>query len=318
MGLFDALGLSGKPGVTYNPSNIALDQLNDRNAISADPGANAAIGGYGSGGMSLADALSSSGLQGDKLDALRDSLATGSTTGSRMATDQVQSNPILAQLYGKGGQLDQATQSATDLNSRGWSLTPQDNEAYGQASDNTARLFGQQENSLAQSLASHGLATGASGAATVGYTGLAGNKNEQLASSQRQIANDRMNMNQQRLTATRNYVNQLSGGANTAIQDQYGRQLQGAQQKNNELSSGAQLNNQNNQIQQKAAEDTYESSGPTLGQALGSGLASGLSGAAFGQTMSKLGPKAADKTSPGTALAGDGGAAGTASAAAMA
>lgn len=174
------------------------------------------------------------GVSGDRRDAARQAmmneLATGATTGSKFATEQVQNNPILGQLFGQGGALERTNQQEKDLSSRGYSLQPEDYEAYGQASGNLARMFGQQEQNLSQSLADRGLSQAPSGAAGAGFSGLMGNKNEQLGQLQTQIAQQRMQSNMQRLADTRNFMSQLGAQGANDIQQQYGRQLAGAQQ----------------------------------------------------------------------------------------
>lgn len=133
-----------------------------------------------------------------------------------LAGAAVRSNPLLSGLYGAGGTMEQAQQEAGELQHKGFSLTNQDHEAYGQASDSLARLFGGQEADLSQSLANRGLGAGASGAAGAAFTGLQGNKNEQLAKAQMQIADARMQNATQRLSQTRNYLAQAGAGANEA------------------------------------------------------------------------------------------------------
>jgi hypothetical protein len=146
--------------------------------------------------------------------------------GSRTATNEVASNPILGQLFGEGGALSRTNKEEQDLASRGYSLKPEDFEAYGQGSDQIAREFGQQESGLAQALASRGLS--GSNAAGIAFANSAGNKMERLGQLQRQIANDRMKMNLERLGQTRQLLTQLGGQAQNAIGDQFNRQMEGA------------------------------------------------------------------------------------------
>jgi hypothetical protein len=148
--------------------------------------------------------------------------ATDPLQSSRIATQEVMNNPMLSQLFGKGGALERANSEEQSLASRGYSLQPEDHEAYGQASGDIARMFGQQEQSLAQALASRGQSS--AGAAGRSFAGLQGNKMEQLAGLQRKIADDRMNMNMQRLGQTRNFLSQMGNQGQQAIQQQYGRQ----------------------------------------------------------------------------------------------
>lgn len=154
---------------------------------------------------------------------------------SQIATDQVQSNPLLAAMFGKDGTLARTGAEEQNLAERGFNLKPEDYEAYGQASDNLARQFGHSEQNLGQMLASRGLSQ--SPMAAQGFSGLMGNKNEQLAQSQRKIADDRMNMNLQRLGQTRNFLATMGQQGANAIQQQYGRQLGSEQARFGELES---------------------------------------------------------------------------------
>ena len=290
------LGLSGKQGDFYKPgATPSLDQtgvrnMKNREAIRSSGGMSKLLEGYGTGKMSLTDALGGAeGLQGAatargtaerdqrykehvnnmnaQREALKDehgwddnqfneyvaqawdqseqgqaantgeeagselrrSLATDPLTGSRLATDQVRDNAILGKLYGEGGALDRSNVEEQELAKRGFSLQPEDYEAYGQASGNVARMFGTQEQGLSQSLADRGLGAAPSGAAGVGFTGIQGNKMEHLAGLQRQIADNRMNMNLKRLNDTRDYMTKLGGMGENAIQNQYARNLSGVE-----------------------------------------------------------------------------------------
>jgi len=168
-----------------------------------------------------------------------DYLFTDPALGSRIATGEVQNNPMLGQLFGQGGTLDRTNAEEQRLASQGFQLTPEDHEAYGQASGNIARLFGSQENDLAKSLASRGLSAGASGAAGAQFSGLQGNKYEQLAKAQTDIANQRMNNTMQRLGQTRQFLGQMAGQGAQAINDQYARQSGGVSQNRNALAQSA-------------------------------------------------------------------------------
>lgn len=289
--LAKALGLSGEQGeyMQNAEGNGALDQMNARQSLYANDGFNSAINSYASGG-SLESALA--GRPGMQQDEMRNALAIDPTTGSRMATDQVQNNAILGQLFGKGGSMEGARSEEKDLMSRGYSLQPEDHEAYGQASGNIARLFGQQENDLAQSLASRGLSQAGSGAALAGFAGLQGNKMEQLAASQRNIADSRMKNTMERLNSTRSYLSGLGQQGASAIQDQFGRQLAGVQQKQGAMSDAAAQTTNNNAMlnagRQASLEDKRGAKGSTLLEGFGQGLYSSSAnvGAAPGKFVS--------------------------------
>lgn len=166
------------------------------------------------------------------LDFQSDPNVTG-TGASDFATNQVMNNPMLGQLFGKGGTLERTGQEEKDLAGRGYSLKPEDYEAYGQMSDQMARQFGTQESSLANALAGRGLSF-SGGAAGGGFSNIMGNKQEQIGQYARQIANDRMNMNMQRLGQTRNFLSNLANQGSQNIQSQWGRNLQGEQEKFNQ------------------------------------------------------------------------------------
>ncbi len=142
---------------------------------------------------------------------------------SRTATSEVGNNSILGQILGKGGTLDRTTAQEQDLAGRGFSLQPEDYEAYGQGSDNIARQFGAAGGSLGQALSDRGLSDSAG--AGQSFSGLQGSKLEQLGQMQQQIAKQRMDTNMARLGQTRNFLGQLTGEAGNAIQQQAGRQM---------------------------------------------------------------------------------------------
>ncbi len=139
------------------------------------------------------------------------------------------SNSPLSMLFGAGGQMEQTNQRVNDLSNRGFSLQPEDYEAYGQASGDIARMFGQNEQSLSQALSDRGLSS--SGAAGQAFSGSLGNKNEQLAGLQTNIAQHRMQMNQQRLAQNQNFLSQLGGQAQQGINSANQTNRENAQQK---------------------------------------------------------------------------------------
>lgn len=138
--------------------------------------------------------------------------------GPQQASQEVMADPRFAALFDeKTGQLGSALSEASNLQSRGYSLQPEDYEAYGQASGDIARMFGSAESGLAQALAARGLSR--SGAAPRAFMTSQGNKMEQLAKLQTNIAQKRMDTNMQRLNQTRNYINQLTGQYQGALAD---------------------------------------------------------------------------------------------------
>ena len=314
-----ALGLGGEQGEYFQAQNDnpALAQLNAENAQVGDAGFQGGLQNYVNGGISGAQAMQ--GLSA----AQRDALMTGGDTGSRYATEQVQNNPIMGQIFGEGGQFgkdlafqNEAMGRERDLQSQGFKLTNDDREAYGQASGDIARMFGQSENSLSQSLAQRGLSAGPSGAAAAQFSGLGGNKNEMLAKAQTDIANKRMQNTVQRIGQQQQFINQLQQNntatgqlGNKAIGDQYGRQLSGAENRQGQLNKAAGLN-----IQQNAAvnegnlqslQDKRGAKGGTLVEGFGKGLYAGAAnmgagGGGGGSDTSKKKKNANENSSGGS------------------
>ncbi len=140
------------------------------------------------------------------------------------ATQALQSNPVLGQLFGKNGQMSQANNQLTQLNNQGFNLTPEDRTAYGQASGDITRQFGAQGQNLAQSLAARGM--GQSGAAGAQFSGLQGSQQEQLAKLQQNIAQQRMQTTMQRIGQTQNFLANMGQQAQSGIGQNLGQQNQ--------------------------------------------------------------------------------------------
>lgn len=271
------LGIGGDHGDYYQ--NGSLDNTGTKSLASM-------LSGYGSAnvtgagnklqaGGSLADAMA--GLSPEE----RNALATSPIYSQLVASQQVQNDPLTSGLLGKGGQLNQATDEATKLANTGYNLTPEDHTAYGQASGNIARQFGQSENSLAQSLAARGM-SGSNGAAAQ-FSGLNGNKNEMLAQAQTNIANQRMQNNLARLTETRNYATSLGNLGQNAENSAANRNMAGQQNEQglaNNLSA-AQRGDYGAAEGAKQASMTSQQGAKTqnLGDAYSSGLFQGVQGA---------------------------------------
>ncbi len=274
-----------------NFANAAMSQLQDRAGLglgnSADQGE---MRKYLEGGQSLNDLINVAGRSGSGSENWLGMLAENPLIGGRMATQEVQNNPILGSLFGKGGALESSLQKEQELQKQGFQLQPEDHEAYGQASGNIARLFGQQENQLAQSLANRGLGAAPSGAAGASFSGLAGNKNEQLARAQMQIANQRMQNTMNRISQQQQFASQLGGQAQNAINSQRNAQLAGAAQRQGNVADAAQLQNQTNQMQnqygmQKAEFDAANQPANFMDMAIGGlGSAAGKVGGALGES----------------------------------
>ena len=213
---------------------------------------------------------------------------TDPSTGTLVATDQVKNNDLFKGIFGDGGLNDRLLTEEKDLAGRGFSLTGEDHEAYGQASAETARMFGQEEASLSQALAARGLAAAPSGAAGVGFSGLMGNKSERLAGAQRKIADDRMKMNQERLSATRNFAMEGNRLAQAAVGDQFGRNRQGVNDYNNTLKDTAHAGQILQGQENVGFEQVEATRGPTLGEAA-MGVLGGAASAGIGAATGGIG-----------------------------
>lgn len=295
------LGLGSGPKAPVSTANSALDQVNKQNSLYSDPAAMQALQDYQAGKITPDQVLNSVSDPGMKAE-MQNALATGAGTGSMFATQQVQNNPILGQLFGNGGELTKSIGKEQELQNQGFKIQPQDVEAYGQASGDIARMFGQSENSLANSLANRGLASAPSGSAGAQFSGLQGNKNEQLAKAQMDIANQRMQNTMQRIGQQQQFIGQLGSQGANAINQQYGRQLEGANYQKGGLNAAAGLNTSQNQtanaanlgaanfeqenkpanlfdMAQGALGSAAGSAGTTIGQKGGAKAATGLFGA---------------------------------------
>lgn len=291
----------GKQGEYYQPSlgeeqdrmREMTRQMNQQSQALNSGDVQNILNQVGSGKMSLQDAMNNTNLSQEQQSQLGQALAFDPRTGSQYATNQVQQNPILGQLFGQGGEFSRAIGKEQELQNQGYQLTPEDQTLYGQASGNIARQYGQAGNDLAQQLAARGLSS--SGAAGAQFSGLAGSQNEQLAQAQQNIMQQRFQNTLNQIQQQQNFINQLGGQAGTDIQQQYGRQLAGQQQ--GQAQQEAAANQATNQYraalggqhlglaseQQKIGQQS-----PTFGQMLGAGLGQSAfsAGAAPGQVIS--------------------------------
>jgi hypothetical protein len=190
--------------------------------------------------------------------AFQEEMVFNPLTGTMMAGEQVRTDPVLSKLFAEGGLLSRAEAEEKDLASRGFSLQQEDHEAYGQTSGNLARMFGQQENDIAASLASRGLAAAPSGAAGQAFSGIAGNKYEQLARAQTDIAQKRMNTNMQRLNQTRSLMQGLGSDYGNQLSNQYNRNMAGIQARRGNLNATASQQQNQQRMQQGQANDAFE------------------------------------------------------------
>lgn len=286
--LGDTFGLSGKQGEYYTPGGLpqlrtgAEQQLANQGDIQNSGTAAGIYGGYGSGAQNEAQTLAAIQGQpaGDQTSLMR-GLATGPVTGSRLATDEVQGNSILGGLFGQGGQLQQAENQYTDLANNGFQLGPTEQTAYGQQAGNISRLMGQQSNAAGQNLAMRGLSN--SGAAGATFSGLQGNQNEMLNSAMEGIRQQKVQDTMQRMNQTGQLMSSLGQQGANAIQQQYGRQQQGADTQQGVLAQGAGAEQAMNQAamgqwqgsqaaNQASLDSKQAAKAPSLGEAFGAGL----------------------------------------------
>lgn len=280
--ILSPLGLGGEQGEYFqaNNANGALDQLNNRAGLNNEAGLQSVLTKYGNGSQNFDEALNAGGFSGSQADELRQRLATDATTGSKYATEQVQNNPLLSGLYGQGGLQSQLSNEQNQLSNQGFKLNSDDMSAYGQASGDISRQFGQQEQDVSKSLARRGLGGGSSGAAGAAFSGLAGNKNEMLAKAQTDIAQKRYQDTMSRLNNVRSQMQSLGGQASNDIDSQYQRQLAGAKRNDANLSGLAGLqtgaNNSANAANQAEMQSKSDNKGQTIFDAAGQGLFSGV------------------------------------------
>lgn len=237
-GIGGLVGLGGGQGQHYSAGDYnskAKYQQDNEAELLSDTHLNQAMQDYAQGKISLADAMKVAGNV-NSTSAGFGQLSTSPIVGSMVASDMVRNDPLSKGLLGEGGALERALGEEKQLASRGYSLQPEDYEAYGQASGNIARQFGSQEQSLSKALANRGLSAGASGVANQQFSGMYGNKFEQLAQMQRQIADDRMNRNMERLNQTRNFAANLGGLGQDALNSQFNRNLAGQKNRQDMLS----------------------------------------------------------------------------------
>lgn len=235
---------------------------------------------------------------GDMSRSISNQFFTDPLTGSKVAAEQVQSNPLLSGMFGQDGLMGQRQAEESDLASRGYNLQAEDHDALGQANDMIARQSSMEEGALARALQSRGLAQGASGAAGAGFSGLMGNKFERLAGQQKDIAMKRMESTRARLQDLRQINNQTNQLAQGALNDQYTRNASGVENYQNTLKGSVEAAaQQQNQVNNAFAQKDATSSGGIIGGALGMGL-----GALTGGAGSALGK--AGGTALGNALGG--------------
>lgn len=209
------------------------------------------------------------------------------------ATKGVQNDALTKGLFGQGGLQEQLGKEGQDLASRGYSLQQPDYEAYGQASGDIARQFGQQEQDASKMLARRGLGAANSGAAGATFSGIAGNKNEMLARAQTDIAQKRMADTNNRLLQNRTLQSSLAGQGNQMAQQRFSNTGKSLGENYNALSGNAQQKYEN---QRNVTSDQQGAQGQTLFGQVGKGvgglvgnLGSVWSGGAAGKAAGAMG-----------------------------
>lgn len=167
------------------------------------------------------------------------------------------------------GLQQQVEKEGRDLAGKGFQLQQEDREAYGQASGDIARQFGQQEQDLSQSLARRGLASAGSGAAGAGFSGIQGNKNEMLAKAQMQIANQRMQNTQQRLQQNRQMQQSLASQGVGLRKGEF-------EEKRSALGGAAGIEQGLNEQNRQTMADQQAAVKPGLFSTIGQGLQAGI------------------------------------------
>jgi len=265
---------------------------------------------------------------------MMDLLTTNPLAAQRYGTDELKTNSLTSGIFGEGGFQDRLQESEKELTgiTRGneksyqdllnqiqdqnnYKLTNEDQTAYGQASGDIARLAGQQDNEAMANLAARGLASGTSGAAGAMFSGIQGNKFEQLAKAQTTLADNRYqkaldtfrlrgdvlgnksNTDLNNLNSTRTNVLNTGALGQTALSNLFNRNAQGRQMNENSLGNAAdktlanQIAAQNQLNTQFSQEQGTKGFGVSdmLGAAVGGGIGAftGGAGTAIGAGLGK-------------------------------
>lgn len=233
---------------------------------------------YGSGEMSLEDALAS--VQDPNTQAqLRRQIATDPITGRQVAAGQITEEGPGAQLYGEEGLMQRLAQEEEGLRDpSAFRMGEDDYTAFGQAAGDITRQAGQREAELANILAQRGLSS--SGAAGAAFSGLAGNKFEQLSRAQTNLAQKRVDSARRRLAENRAMQQSLGGQFESALQGTRGQNLQGAQFGLGQQQDSASSEMQNRMVQQQQKNEELmqrqATRKPGLFESLGEGIKGGI------------------------------------------
>lgn len=225
-----------------------------------------------------------------------DLLTTDSSSAQRYNQDRLRTDDLTKGFFGDGGMQDQSQadyKEQSDIAQGKSRLSEDDMGLYGQLSGNIARQFGSQEQGLAQALADRGLASAPSGVAAQQFSGMYGNKMEQLANAQRQVAQQRVDNAMQNAQRTGQMAMQLGQLGQNAMSNMYNRNLAGRQQNMSEKASAAGQTLAQQQAQQNQLNAAFEqqqaTKGPSFGDVLG-----GIAGKAAGIFTGGVAGNAAD------------------------
>lgn len=277
------LGIGGSGQQISAGGNQGLTQMNAQNALYNDNGAMNELNQYGMGNVS-GDELASkaSGYVGPEEQQFMNAAATGPSSGSQYAANQMAGNATQEGLYGPQGQLGNTENLINQEQNQGFNLTQGDNTLYGQEAGQIANQFGQQGNQASQDLANRGLSS--SGAAGATFQGIAGNQNQMLANAQQQIAQTRFTNTQNQIAQNQNYASQLGNQYNSALQQQYSRQLSGAQNEEGLFGQAAGTESGQQQLNLEATGATNQAA-PQNAVDLAGGVLAGMGAKATGNSL---------------------------------
>lgn len=245
--LFGKKGKSGENFYKKGMNTGGMGQAMFQGKALMQPGIQKALQDYAKGKISLGRAQEEARVAYKKLQGSDPNAGTWdpsfftslaqSTPGAseRMQKDYLKSDPQMSKLFGRKGLTDQLSgesrylaDEARNLRETGFGLQEDDRTAFGQAAGDITRQYGQQESNIANALAQRGLS--GSGAAIASFAGLQGNKMEQLAKAQKNIADARYERNLQRLQENLSRIN----AARTQLQNLGGMSQDIAQQRINQ------------------------------------------------------------------------------------
>jgi hypothetical protein len=262
-----------------------------------------------------------------------DLVQTAPGAAERYSSDRVTQDPIGKTLFGAGGLHERtlADERAATGDAQGVQKSFGDlyNEMsspdafkwgeneyaqYGQNKDEIARMSAAQEQDTTQGLVNRGLGAASSGAAGVAFSGMAGNKFEQLANAQRKVSMDNVAAKRDMYQSRMNTLNQAGGLAQGRMQsgrqtatnlgaqyedarnNVFNRGMQGRQQNVNDLQAALGQTNTQNAMAQEQANTAFQMEQDTrpasLGSALSTAVGAGAGYAVGGKDGASVGMKA--------------------------